>query len=152
MARIVVLLSLLAAPVLAGCGGDGSDENPGVADATVTDILEVTPPYTREAVSVSGTATPIADLGFVLTGEGRASIFVDVPPALLESVSASEEVSVTGVVQKLPRTQEARLEAVAEAGGLQVLADTPVSTGDPFINAESVDGVDLKSPQDPPDG
>lgn len=140
LARRAMILA--AALALAACGGDeqGSDLPPPVA-ASVDEIVDVSPKFTRETVSVDGTLMPVGDEWFVLRGR-RAVILVAPEPDAFDGEPRGGEATVLGVVEKLDRLQTAELERL-RARGVGGAALRRALTADDLVHI-SADRVDVE--------
>lgn len=154
MARSRVPGALIAALAVGavGCGGDGNDASERKRfTPSIADIHNVTPDYTREIVEVTGSATPVKELGFVLRG-GDASIFVGATPGEMGDLAPGDRVTVVGAVRPLTRFLERRVESPrdlsrppgdeggrASKAARRAVRQTPTDTGDPYIEADAVE-------------
>ncbi len=136
--RALALTALTTAALgLAACGGD-DDGGASFAD----------PGEPGDEVTLTGTAYPIGDAGFVLAAGGRReAIFVDVLPSEAGKVDAGEPLQVQGEVARqdggtaiqiqsqLDAARSSAAPVVAEALGL-----APIGRGEPYVTEASVSG------------
>lgn len=106
--RALMLVLAIALTTSSGCGRDDGS-GPGVPEASVE---QVSAEASRlERVSVRGTAYPVADVGFVLSGQ-TSSVWVLAPAERVRELEPGEEVRVTGEVLRLQPDQAVRLAGV----------------------------------------
>jgi hypothetical protein len=149
-------LAALAASALAlgagGCGGEdesgerGSPDAAGQRAATIDQILRDPANWDEGIVRVPGEAYPAGDRGFVLRGSGR-TIWV-AAPAGTDGIDPGERVTVAGEVERLTEANADRVDQAlrdpTEPGAPpppgDVVQETPVETGEPFIVLRQLSG------------
>jgi hypothetical protein len=133
---------LLAAALLAGCGGD--DEPPG--QRSVDEVVAAEPGAIEESVTLEGRAYPIADIGFALAGD-EAAVLVPLLPTEIAKLSDGEQVQ--GEVDTIGAGRALRLgQEMEQPGGLglprndDALAELELDQGAPAIADASVTAED----------
>jgi len=147
-AALLVAAVLPPALVIAGCG---EDEGPAT-DTTVAEIVASPESFNRR-VAVTGTGSPVGEIGFVLEAGGEA-IFVSAPSTEALKVDDGDDLQVVGAVRPLEDFQS---EEIAEATGSDVaevdqeaIDETPTAPGDPYLELVSLSGEDTPVPPEPP--
>lgn len=143
--RALMLVLVLALSSLSGCGGD---DEPGVRESSVEEVVEEA--SRLERVSVRGTAYPVADVGFVLSGQ-KDSVWVLAPAERVRELEPSEDVRVTGEVLRLQPDQAVRLAGVvadakplaSDVTALRRIVRARRNEGVAYIEAREIDRDEL---------
>ncbi|MCP9488404.1 MAG: hypothetical protein MSC31_00845 [Solirubrobacteraceae bacterium MAG38_C4-C5] len=150
-ARAIAIPALLAATLLAGCGGDEDAEN----ISSVADVASAGADQIGETVAVEGRAYPIADIGFALAGE-EAAVLVAALPSEIAKLSDGEPVRIQGRIEPIGAGRALRLDQEASATrglGLprndDALAELQLGQGAPAIVDPSITGEDGPGPPGP---
>lgn len=148
-ARTIAIPVLLAAALLAGCGGE---EDPFV-ERSVAYVASADDDATGELVAVEGRAYPIADIGFALADD-EAAVLVVALPTEIAKLDDGEVVAVQGDIRPIGPGLALRLEQEAsDAQGLglprndDALAELQLGQGAPAIANPSVTGEGEASPR-----
>ena len=146
--RTIAIAVLLAAALLAGCGGEGDP----FAERSVAEVASAEDDATGELVAVEGRAYPIADIGFALAGE-EAAVLVVALPTEIAKLDDGEVVTVQGDIRPIGPGLAKRLRQEAgDAQGLglprEVEAGLRLDQGAPAIANPSITGEGEALPGD----
>jgi len=141
----------------AGCGGEGDEGESGAPSAvgqrsaTIEQILRDPENWNEGVVRVPGEAYPAGGRGFVLRASG-SSIWV-AAPAGTAGLEPGERVAVAGEVERLTQQNVDRVDQALRdptEPGLppppdDVVQETPVAVGEPFIVLRRLTGAEGSS-------
>ncbi len=144
MSRVMLLLVLpvvALAVVVTLVGGSARDQNvpEQPLEASVDEIVDVTPKFLREPVRVTGSAVPVDGERFVLRGRRAAIVVRPEPGARVDRFEEGAEVTVFGVVENFDRLQASELHRLLATGRYPALSDAPTGLEAPFVSADRVE-------------
>ena len=139
LATIVIIASAIVAFAVIRPFEDDGEPRP--VHVSVDAIVTTPPQWYRMAVEVTTRAVPLDDERFLLDGDERAIVVRPRPDAVDGEVESGERVTVRGVVYWLDRSQASELRRILRADGRSLLAQAPISLGDPYIFADYVNAT-----------